>query len=98
MKVNGDKLSRAHTVLPTWEAGRVFAQEGAQFLPERLAELVAFPKSAHDDQVDAFVQGVRYATGSSDGRGFFRWLAEEKARKVAEGLLPPDPPGAAQGA
>jgi hypothetical protein len=56
------------------------------------------PKAAHDDQVDAFVQGVRYATGSSDRRGFFRWLAEEKARMVAEGLLPPDLSGAAQGA
>jgi predicted phage terminase large subunit-like protein len=98
VKVDGDKLSRAHTVVPTWEAGRVFAQEGAPFLPKLLAELTAFPKSAHDDQVDAFVQGVRYATGSSDGRGFFKWLAEERARKIVEGLLPPDPPvGAAHG-
>ena len=92
VKVDGDRLSRAHTVVPTWEAGRVYAPAGACFLPEFLAELTAFPKSAHDDQVDAFVQGVRYATGSSDGRGFLRWLAEENARLVAEGRLTPDLP------
>jgi predicted phage terminase large subunit-like protein len=99
-KVDGDKLSRAHTCVPAWEAGRVFAQAGAPFLADLLAELTAFPKSAHDDQVDALVQGLRYCTGSSGGRGFFRWLAEERARTIAEGLLPPDPQpcGAAQGA
>jgi hypothetical protein len=96
--VDGDKLSRAHTVVPTWEAGRVFAVEGAPFLPELMAELTAFPKSAHDDQVDASVQGIRYCTSSSDGRGVFKWLCEEKARKIAEGLLPPDLPEAAQSA
>jgi predicted phage terminase large subunit-like protein len=98
VKVDGDKLSRAHTVVPTWEAGRVFAVEGAPFLPELMAELTAFPKSAHDDQVDASVQGIRYCTSSSDGRGVFKWLCEEKARKIAEGLLPPDLPEAAQSA
>lgn len=76
----------------------MFAQEGAPFLPELLAELTAFPKSAHDDQTDALVQGIRYCTGSSGGRGFWKWLAEENAQKIGEGLLPPEPQGAAQGA
>lgn len=62
VRPDGDKLSRAHTVVPTWEAGRIFAQAQAPWLSEFLEELHAFPKAPHDDQVDAFVQAVRYLT------------------------------------
>lgn len=62
VRPDGDKLSRAHTVVPTWEAGRIFAPAQTSWLPEFLEELHAFPKAPHDDQVDAFVQGVRYLT------------------------------------
>ncbi len=67
--------------------------QASSFLPEFHAELSAFPKSAHGDLEDALVQGAGYATGSSGGPGFFKWLAEEEARKIAERLLPPEPPG-----
>ena len=58
--VDGDKVARAHTVVPTYEAGVILLPEGAHWLDEFLEELHAFPRSAHDDQVDAFVQGVRW--------------------------------------
>lgn len=60
VRPDGDKLARAHTVVPSWEAHRVFAPKGAPWLAEFLEELHAFPKAPHDDQVDAFAQGARY--------------------------------------
>ena len=77
VKVDGDKLSRAHTCVPTWEAGRVFAHEGAPFLADLLSELTAFPKSAHDDQVDALVQGLRYLTGGQPNAGLMEYYRQE---------------------
>lgn len=60
VKVDTDKVSRAHVVVPSVEAGRVFAPAGARWLEEFLKELAAFPKGQHDDIVDAFTQGVSY--------------------------------------
>lgn len=77
VRPDGDKLSRAHTIVPRWEAGRCYALEGASFLPDFLAELHSFPKSVHDDQVDAFVQGVRYLTTWGDGMGFVEFARQE---------------------
>lgn len=69
---DGDKVSRAHTVTPTWEAKRVFAPRDAPWLDDLEWELYSFPKGAHDDQVDALVQGVRYLTQGDDP---LPWLA-----------------------
>ncbi len=80
VKIDGDKLMRANIICPTWEAGRIFAIEGAPFLPELLAELYAFPKATHDDQVDALVQGVRYLTDWRDGRGIFEYYRQQVAK------------------
>jgi predicted phage terminase large subunit-like protein len=60
VKVDSDKVTRAHVVVPSVEAGRVFAPAGAPWLEAFLNELAAFPKGAHDDQTDAFTQGVSY--------------------------------------
>jgi predicted phage terminase large subunit-like protein len=60
VKVDSDKVSRAHVVVPSVEAGRIFAPAGAAWLDEFLKELAAFPKGAHDDIVDAFTQGVSH--------------------------------------
>jgi len=60
VKVDADKVSRAHVCVPTVEAGRVFAPADAPWLREFLTELAAFPKGSHDDQVDAFTQGINY--------------------------------------
>lgn len=72
VRPDGDKLSRAHTVVPMWEAGRIFARADAPWLREFLEELNAFPLSPHDDQVDAFVQGVRYLAHAPQPARFIR--------------------------
>lgn len=81
VKVDGDKLVRANIIIPTWEANRIWLPEGAAWLDDFLEELHAFPKAAHDDQVDAFVQGVRFLS-QRHGAGlmdYYRALSAERA-------------------
>lgn len=52
----GDKLTRAHVVTPQFEAGKVFFLEGAPWLEDYEAELLAFDNGIHDDQVDSTSQ------------------------------------------
>ena len=80
VRPDGDKLTRAHTVVPSWESARIFAQAGTLWLPEFLEKLHAFPKSAHDDMVDAFVQGLRYINSSGGHMGLFRYYEQEAAK------------------
>lgn len=51
-----DKVARANMVTPLIEGGRVFIPESADWLEDWMDEIVSFPASKNDDQVDAFVQ------------------------------------------
>ena len=82
--VDADKVARAHAVVPTWEAKRVFAPAGAPWLADLLEELYAFPKAAHDDQVDALVQGLRYLTqGAASYQAFMHLYAADRGEPHA---------------
>ena len=50
-----DKVVRANAVTPLIESGRVFIPKEADWLDDWMEEVVAFPASKHDDQVDSFV-------------------------------------------
>ncbi len=76
VRPDGDKLMRAHTIVPLWESNRIFVAAGTVWIPEFLEELHAFPKSPHDDQVDAFVQGVRWLVRPA-GLGFLIFAQQE---------------------
>ncbi len=58
---DGSKLARAHAVTSYWEAGNVFIpnQSEAPWVKDFTAELLSFPASANDDQVDAMTQALR---------------------------------------
>lgn len=60
VKVDADKVTRAHVIVPSVEAGRVFAPATAPWLEIFLNELAAFPKGKNDDIVDTLTQGVSY--------------------------------------
>lgn len=51
-----DKVVRLHAVSPRIEAGQVYLPARAPWLDTFKRELLSFPKSGHDDQVDAFTQ------------------------------------------
>lgn len=87
IKVDRDKVSRAHAVVPLWEAGKVRVPEGADWVRDFLDQLYGFPKLAHDDDVDSFTQALNYLNLGGGSTGFLDYLrkqAEEQARKEAE--------------
>lgn len=59
LEADSDKVSRAYAATPAFEAGQVYFLAGAPWLDELLAELLAFPNSAHDDQADVVSYAVR---------------------------------------
>lgn len=58
---DGGKEARAHAVAPQVEAGNVYLPDPSRgaFVHDLLEELAAFPRGAHDDQVDTLTQALR---------------------------------------
>lgn len=54
LRPDKDKISRALMIASQLENGMIYFQRNADYLPEFEKELLNFPKSRHDDQVDAF--------------------------------------------
>jgi predicted phage terminase large subunit-like protein len=67
--VERDKISRLYLQQAKFEAGRVHFPKGALFLPELEAELFAFPRGKHDDQVDSLTQALAYELRRYDATG-----------------------------
>ena len=59
---DGSKVARAHAVTSLWAGGNVFIPEDDAFpwVTDFVAELVSFPASGHDDQVDSMTQALRH--------------------------------------
>jgi len=59
---DGSKEARAHAVTALFEAGNVLLPDRslASWVDEYRLELTRFPSGAHDDQVDATTQALRY--------------------------------------
>jgi len=62
IKVENDKVLRAHLATPTIEAGKVFLPHRAEWLNDFLSEMSAFPLAANDDIVDSFNQNLASLT------------------------------------
>ncbi|MGE0830286.1 MAG: phage terminase large subunit [Hyphomonadaceae bacterium] len=60
IKPEGDKVMRISGQSHKFEAGSVVLPEAAPWLADFEAELLAFPKGRHDDQVDAVSQYLRW--------------------------------------
>jgi len=60
-----DKLSRLHGVSSMIEAGDLLLPEDAPWLATFKAELLGFPSTRHDDQVDALSQLMSWVDGRS---------------------------------
>lgn len=58
-----DKIMRLYSQTAEFEAGHVLLPSAAPWLPEYISELVAFPGSRYDDQVDSTTQALEYLTG-----------------------------------
>ena len=88
VKVDKDKVSRAHAVTPLLEAGRFYLLEGAPWTADFVASLATFPNGMHDDVVDAFTQGANYLVRGGGGLGLWEFYREQaeaaKAKRAGE--------------
>jgi predicted phage terminase large subunit-like protein len=69
VKVDADKVTRAHAVAPLVEAGRVFLPKSAPWVADFLQEVSIFPAGPHDDQVDSVTQALNYLRSNGQSYG-----------------------------
>jgi len=67
IRVDRDKITRAHAASPFVEAGNVYLPENEPWVYDFVEECAGFPNGAHDDQVDALTQLVNWAKKRADG-------------------------------
>jgi phage terminase large subunit-like protein len=61
-----DKEARLYAVLSSFERGKVLFKRNAPYLRELEEELLSFPESKTDDQVDSITQALAYKLSSYD--------------------------------
>lgn len=61
-----DKEARLYAVLSSFERGKVLFKRNAHYLRELEEELLSFPESKTDDQVDSITQALAYKLSSYD--------------------------------
>lgn len=54
-----DKITRAMDAIPLIQSGNVLLPEDAPWLSDYLSEFAAFPKGAHDDQIDPTMDAIQ---------------------------------------
>ncbi len=75
LRANGDKIVRLEAHSAKLEAGYVLIPERADWLSDFTAELLAFPSSRYDDQVDALSQ-------------FLEWFSRQRrTNRISSSLL-----------
>ncbi len=60
IKPKFDKITRFAIHTPLFEAGKIFLRHAANWRMDLEQELLSFPKSTHDDQVDGLSQALTY--------------------------------------
>lgn len=61
--IERDKIGRLFVHQAKFEAGEIFFPRNAPFMPTFLAELLTFPQSRYDDQVDSLTQALSLQIG-----------------------------------
>jgi predicted phage terminase large subunit-like protein len=72
IKSVGDKLMRMEAQCARFEAGQVYFPRGATWLGDCLHEILSFPNTRHDDQIDSISQFLKWA--EARGEVTFVWL------------------------
>jgi predicted phage terminase large subunit-like protein len=85
--LDGDKVMRLRGQTAKIENGLVLFPKEARWLDNYLAELLAFPNSKHDDQVDSTVFALAWVTQHGVEPGiltYYRRLVEDQGRSAGE--------------
>lgn len=84
----GGKLARAQATAPLWEAGSIELPDpqvfGITWMEDYLHNMCAFPKAAHDDDVDATSQALIYMR-SRLGGGIVDFYRQQATSELAPG-------------
>lgn len=67
LKADSDKVTRALPAAARMEAGTIFFRQGALWITDLEDELLSFPTSAHDDQVDVLSYAVQLVINNPFG-------------------------------
>jgi predicted phage terminase large subunit-like protein len=82
----GGKLSRAQATAPLWESGSIELPDpqvfGCSWIEDYLHNICAFPKAAHDDDMDATSQALIYMR-SRLGGGIVEFYRQQATGEVA---------------
>ena len=81
--VDSDKVTRAHAVTPSVEAGNCYLPEDAPWLQDFIDEFATFPNGSHDDEVDATTQFLNYVRRR--GEAAFKDFAEAAEKTKPKG-------------
>jgi predicted phage terminase large subunit-like protein len=66
IKIEHDKIGRLYVQQAKFAGGRVWFPKNAPYMPELERELLTFPQSRHNDQVDSISQALAYDGNSYD--------------------------------
>lgn len=87
IKPEGDKIMRMHAQTTPFEQGRVLLPMQAPWLADYQNELLAFPFSRHDDQVDATAQALKWLHECSQEPGIITYYRYEARKRFENGEL-----------
>jgi predicted phage terminase large subunit-like protein len=77
-----DKISRAHSIAPLFEAGMIYAPD-EQWAHELIEECAAFPNGEYDDYVDSTTQALmRYRQGNFVQLPTDDWQEEQESSRI----------------
>ena len=82
IRVDVDKVSRAHAATPLIEAGHVHIRDGASWTRKFIDQMTAFPNDTHDDIVDSVTQFINWTRGQSSS-GIARIFTGENRERVS---------------
>ena len=88
VKPDRDKQTRMAAASAKFEAGQVFLLEGASWLADLEAELLAFPGSRYDDQVDSVSQALNHRSGLASWAGTWPPLPPMPGYRLRRWRLP----------
>ena len=86
---NGSKEARVHSIAPDWEAGNIWLPHPsiAPWIHDYIEEIVTFPKSVNDDEIDSTSQAV--IDLRSNSFDFSEKLIPSKIKSQSSGLNAP---------
>ena len=79
IKVDSDKITRAHACSALVESGRVLLPENAPWVGDYVDSMAAFPSGPHDDDVDSSTQFLNWTNMMFPGWGLFEHYRDQAA-------------------